>query len=76
MRYSEQLATRLNAVKCSATEAKSKELDTNAFLLNLTKFSRIWEEWGLIFLRENLTLTLLEMRGTHIFKLIEIGLKL
>ena len=44
VRYSEQLANRLNAVKCSETKAKSMELDTNAFQLNLAKFSQIW--WG------------------------------
>ena len=36
-------------VTCSETKVKSKELDTNAFLLNLVKFSRIWVGGGLIF---------------------------
>ena len=31
---------------------------------------------GYDFLRENFTLTLLEIRGTHVLNLIEIGLKL
>ena len=40
---------RVNAVRCSETTAKSKKLDTNEFLLNLAKFSRIWGGGGLIF---------------------------
>ena len=39
----------LNAVKCSDTKAKSMELDTNAFLLDVAKFNRIWGGGGLIF---------------------------
>ena len=35
---------RLKAVRCSETQAKSMELDTNVFVLNLAKFSRIWGE--------------------------------
>ena len=37
---------RLISVRCSETKAKSKELDTNLFLLILAKFSRIWGEGG------------------------------
>ena len=36
-------------VTCSETEVKSMELDTNAFLLNLAKFSQIWGGGGLNF---------------------------
>ena len=39
----------LNAVKYSETKTKSMELDTNAFLLNLAEFNRIWGGGGLIF---------------------------
>ena len=39
----------LNAVKCNETKTKSMELDTNAFLLNLAEFNRIWGGGGLIF---------------------------
>ena len=37
---------RLKAVRCSETHAKSMELDTNVFVLNLAKFSRIWGGGG------------------------------
>ena len=40
---------KLNTVRCSESKVKSKELDTNAFLLDLAKFSRIWGGGGLIF---------------------------
>ena len=30
---------KFNAMRCSETKVKSKELDTNAFLLDLVKFS-------------------------------------
>ena len=76
-RISSNWPLRLNTVKGIETKAKSKELDTIAFLLNLAKFSRIWVGGGGgYFIRENFALTLLEMRGTHVLNLIEIGLKL
>ena len=37
---------RLNEVRYSETMAKSKKVDTNLFVLNLDKFSRIWGEGG------------------------------
>ena len=36
----------LNEVRCGETEAKSKKLDTNVFVLNLEKLSRIWGGGG------------------------------
>ena len=47
--FSQHWPAWLNTVRCSETKAKSKELVTNAFLLNLAKFSRIWGGGGLIF---------------------------
>ena len=37
---------KLNEVRLCETEAKSKKLDTNVFVLNLDKFSRIWGGGG------------------------------
>ena len=37
---------RLNEVRCIETKAKSEKLDTNVFVLNLDKFSRIWGGGG------------------------------
>ena len=42
-------SAKLTVVRCSETKVKSMELDTNAFLLDLAKFSRIWGGGGPIF---------------------------
>ena len=47
--FSRNWPDKLNTVRCSPTKVKSKKLDTNAFLLDLAKFSRIWGGGGLIF---------------------------